>query len=68
MPEKIQDRKQAKDTNPVPGYKLKLMVSPGIEPGPPRQVGSQGLYQPRHGVGQYKIFTHKFPKHDNEQP
>ena len=45
------DRTQTKDTHPIPGQKLKFLIPLGIEPEPPRRVGRQGLYRPRHGDG-----------------
>ena len=43
-----QDRTQKKNTHPIPGQKLKFLTPPGMEPGPPRRVGRQVLYRPRH--------------------
>ena len=34
-PETTQNRTQTKDTHPIPGKKLKFLIPPGIEPGPP---------------------------------
>ena len=34
-PETTQDRTQTKDTHPMLGQKLKFLIPPGIEPGPP---------------------------------
>ena len=34
-PKTAQVRTQTKDTHPVPGYVLKFLTQPGMEPGPP---------------------------------
>ena len=58
-PKTSQDRTQTKGTHPIPGYELKFLIPPGIEPGPPGWKAGTVPTTPRRRIGPIKNVTSK---------